>query len=175
MAGQLCVMWPRRPLEGACTMLKKLVLSLAALSGLAALPTAAQAGGYGRSYYDGGYAPRYGYAPRHYAPAYYPRGYYVAPRYGYAYAPRRHRGYAYRDYGYRDYGYRDRHYGRGYRCGSGTTGAIVGGAAGALLGREVGRGGRHGYYGYRRGGGTAGAIIGGAAGALIGRELGRRC
>lgn len=72
-----------------------------------------------------------------------------------------------RDY-YRDHrrsDYRDRRY---YcRRGSGTTGLIVGGAAGALLGREVDR------YGDR----VPGTIIGGAAGALIGRELDRggRC
>lgn len=61
--------------------------------------------------------------------------------------------------------YRDRDY---CRRGSGTTGLIVGGAAGALLGREVDR------YGDR----LPGTIIGGAAGALIGREVdrgGRRC
>jgi outer membrane lipoprotein SlyB len=59
-----------------------------------------------------------------------------------------------------------------YRCRrpDGTTGLIIGGAAGALLGREVaGRGDR-----------TLGTIVGGAAGALIGREVergrgGRRC
>lgn len=68
---------------------------------------------------------------------------------------------------YRRNHYRDRRY---YNCrrGSGTTGLIVGGAAGALLGREVDR------YGDR----VPGTIIGGAAGALIGREIdrgGRRC
>ena len=67
---------------------------------------------------------------------------------------------------YRRNHYRDRRY---YcRRGSGTTGLIVGGAAGALLGREVDR------YGDR----LPGTIIGGAAGALIGREIdrgGRRC
>ena len=60
-----------------------------------------------------------------------------------------------------------------YRCRrpDGTTGLIIGGAAGALLGREVaGRGDR-----------TLGTILGGAAGALVGREVerggsrGRRC
>jgi hypothetical protein len=52
---------------------------------------------------------------------------------------------------------------RNTRCRSGTTGAIVGGAAGALLGREVaGRGDR-----------TLGTILGGAAGALGGRALTR--
>lgn len=68
---------------------------------------------------------------------------------------------------YRRSHYRDRRY---YNCrrGSGTAGLIVGGAAGALLGREVDR------YGDR----APGTIIGGAAGALIGREIdrgGRRC
>ena len=66
--------------------------------------------------------------------------------------------------------YRDRDRDRRYYCrrGSGTTGLIVGGAAGALLGREVDR------YGDR----VPGTIIGGAAGALLGREIdrgGRRC
>ncbi|WP_447758244.1 glycine zipper 2TM domain-containing protein [Sphingopyxis fribergensis] len=65
--------------------------------------------------------------------------------------------------------YRDRRYYQRHHCrrGSGTTGLIVGGAAGALLGREVDR------YGDR----LPGTIIGGAAGALIGREVDRggRC
>jgi hypothetical protein len=44
---------------------------------------------------------------------------------------------------------------------NGTTGLIVGGAAGALIGREVaGRGDR-----------TVGTVLGGAAGALLGREV----
>lgn len=51
---------------------------------------------------------------------------------------------------------------------NGTTGLIIGGAAGALLGREIaGRGDR-----------TLGAILGGAGGALLGREVdrgGSRC
>jgi hypothetical protein len=52
-----------------------------------------------------------------------------------------------------------------YRCRkpNGTTGLIVGGAAGAVIGHQIaGRGDR-----------TLGAIIGGAAGALIGREVER--
>ncbi|HKR17270.1 glycine zipper 2TM domain-containing protein [Rhizorhapis sp.] len=60
-------------------------------------------------------------------------------------------------------------YDRPERCkrSSGTTGLILGGAAGALLGREVDR------YGDR----TPGTVIGAGAGALIGRELDRgdRC
>lgn len=95
---------------------------------------------------------------------------------------RHHRGYHYGhrdDDRYRDYrsdyrrdyrrDNRQRYYRDRYHCrrGSGTTGLIVGGAAGALLGREVDR------YGDR----VPGTIIGGAAGALIGREIDRggRC
>jgi len=51
---------------------------------------------------------------------------------------------------------------RGYaRCGSGTTGTILGAAVGGLLGREVGRGGRN----------TTGLILGAGAGALAGRAI----
>lgn len=53
-----------------------------------------------------------------------------------------------------------------YRCRrpDGTTGLIIGGAGGALIGREVaGRGDR-----------DVGTILGAAAGALIGREVERR-
>ena len=46
---------------------------------------------------------------------------------------------------------------------NGTTGLIVGGAAGALIGREI-DGGRN---------RTAGTIIGAAVGALVGREVQR--
>lgn len=51
----------------------------------------------------------------------------------------------------------------------GTTGLLVGGAVGALLGHEVAG---------RRGDRTLGALLGGAAGALLGREIdrgGSRC
>ena len=76
-------------------------------------------------------------------------------------------------YGNRYYGNRNGYYGRnayygsrnyryGRRC-SGTTGTIVGGVAGALLGREVTRN--------RRNSGTTGAILGGAIGALAGRSI----
>lgn len=56
------------------------------------------------------------------------------------------------------------------RRSNGTTGLIVGGAAGALIGREI-DGGRD---------RTAGTILGAAVGALLGREVqrgmsGRRC
>ena len=67
--------------------------------------------------------------------------------------------------GYSNYNQQRAYYsGRSYqRCKSGTTGAIVGGAGGALLGREVaGRGDR-----------TIGTILGAAVGGLAGRELTR--
>ena len=53
-----------------------------------------------------------------------------------------------------------------YYCGrqDGTTGLLVGGAVGALLGHEVAG---------RRGDRTLGALLGGAAGALLGREIDR--
>ena len=56
------------------------------------------------------------------------------------------------------------------RRSNGTTGLIVGGAAGALVGREIAV----------RGNRTVGAVVGGAAGALVGREVqkgrsARRC
>ena len=65
---------------------------------------------------------------------------------------------SYRDSNY----YRGNSYYRGdYRRCKGTTGTIVGGAGGALLGREIaGRGSR-----------TTGTILGAAAGALLGREI----
>jgi hypothetical protein len=75
------------------------------------------------------------------------------------------RGYddrAYRsDRSYRgDRGYRYR--GNRSRCGNGTTGLIVGGVVGGLLGRAV-----VGDHGDR----TAGLIVGGGAGALAGRAI----
>ena len=53
------------------------------------------------------------------------------------------------------------------RRGNGTTGLIIGGAAGALLGRSL-------DGGYNR---STGTILGGAAGALLGRSVARnsRC
>ncbi len=57
------------------------------------------------------------------------------------------------------------------RRSNGTTGLLIGGAAGALIGREI-DGGRN---------RTAGTVVGAVAGALIGREVqrssrrGRRC
>jgi hypothetical protein len=60
----------------------------------------------------------------------------------------------------------------GNRC-SGTTGTIVGGGIGAVVGSQIAKGrGGYDYYGNRRGGsGTTGAIIGGAVGALLGRKI----
>jgi hypothetical protein len=49
------------------------------------------------------------------------------------------------------------------RRSNGTTGLLIGGAAGALVGREI-DGGRN---------RTAGTLIGGVAGALLGREVQR--
>lgn len=96
-------------------------------------------------------------------------------------------GHGHRHHGHRDYEYRE-YYGpsrpvyyqreapdrayyrdaprRGCRT-SGTTGLIIGGAAGALLGREL-DGGRD---------RATGTILGAGAGALVGRELSRnnRC
>jgi hypothetical protein len=158
------------------TMLKKTMLGLAATASfLTLLPAEAEA--HGRRYrsYDHGY-----YAPVYYTPVY-RRPVYRGPIYHAPVYPRTvYRSRVYYDDGYYGRGYERPYYGRSYgydrryrgRCGSGTGGAIVGGAAGALLGREIARGGR-GYY--RRGGGTTGALIGGAAGALIGREIARSC
>jgi outer membrane lipoprotein SlyB len=50
------------------------------------------------------------------------------------------------------------------RRSNGTVGLIVGGAAGALVGREI-DGGRD---------RTAGTVLGAAAGALVGREITRK-
>ncbi|MEO0031919.1 MAG: hypothetical protein RIS94_1677 [Pseudomonadota bacterium] len=85
------------------------------------------------------------------------------------------RGYAYNDYRrdnrdgyYRGPSWRGRD-GRYYcRRSDGTTGLLIGGAAGALVGRGIA-----GPYGDR----TLGAILGAAGGALLGREVdrGSRC
>jgi len=92
-------------------------------------------------------------------------------------ADARHRDYRYEQgYGdpyYRNQNYNDGYYGRsnayygnryynGRRC-SGTTGTVIGGVAGALLGRGITRDGYH--------SGTTGTILGGAIGALAGRAI----
>lgn len=62
----------------------------------------------------------------------------------------------YRHYHEADYSYR-------CRRGNGTTGLILGGALGALLGRSIDGGRNH----------TLGTVAGAAGGALIGREVQR--
>lgn len=101
---------------------------------------------------------------RHYDYDRYEPGYraYYADRY---YRPGRY--YQTRRLGYGDRIYRGRD-GRYYcRRSDGTTGLIIGGALGALLGRELDRGQSR----------TLGTILGAAGGAMIGRELARdvRC
>lgn len=152
-------------------MFNKIVLGLTAIAATAALPSAADAHGYRYR------APRYYGAPVYYAPPpvyYAPRRVYYAPRPVYYDNGYYGRGYdSYYDRGYSRYD-DGRYYGRTRyrgRCGSGTTGAIIGGAGGALIGRSIARGGSY----YRRGSGTTGAIVGGAVGALLGREIGRSC
>ena len=143
-------------------MFKALTLVISAFS-MAAVPAAADAhhyNGYGNedrdhegdgqgderdqgAYQQQGYYPQQGY--------YEQRGYYPQQAYSYD------NGYSGRSYGYR------RH-----RC-SGTTGTILGGGAGALLGRSLGRG--SGYY--HQNSGTTGTILGAALGALVGRQVGK--
>ncbi|UZW54889.1 glycine zipper 2TM domain-containing protein [Sphingobium sp. JS3065] len=124
-----------------------LALSLAA-SIMAGLPSLAHAHGGERSWYryeeyrHDDYDDDHDDRPR-YRRSYYESREYERPRY----QPRRH--------------YRDE---RRYRCGgSGTTGLLLGGVAGALLGRSVDR------YGDR----APGTIVGAGAGALLGREVDR--
>jgi len=62
-----------------------------------------------------------------------------------------------------DRGYQGRSYYRGQRRCSGTTGTIVGGAAGALAGRAIDS----------RGSRLTGTVLGAAAGALLGRHVGK--
>ena len=69
----------------------------------------------------------------------------------------------YRDGSYYGPTWRDRQGRLRCRRSNGTTGLIIGGAAGALIGREL-DGGRS---------RTTGTILGAAAGALIGREVQR--
>ena len=117
-------------------MFKKITLgAAAALAAVSALPAAAEA--HGRSgYYDDRYAQTYRDD---------------------RYARSSNDGY------YRDRTYRDSRSYRGDRRCSGTTGTIVGGAAGALAGRAIDS----------RGSRTTGTILGVAAGALLGRQIGK--
>ena len=154
---------------------KTLFIASAAAATLVAIPAAAEAQGY-----YGGYNQPYGQQAYGYQPSY---GY-QQPYYGQQRQYRQQRRYGQqRYYGQQayygqqgQYGQQRAYYGnRRQRCGKGTTGLIVGGAAGALLGREVERGSsRSRYYG-RRSGGTTGAILGGAIGALVGRQVARSC
>lgn len=84
------------------------------------------------------------------------------------YDDRRYDERRYRDHDYRDQrNYRDEHEhkrhdeGKYCRKTDGGTGTIIGGAVGAILGREIDK------HGDR----TLGTVIGAAGGALIGREL----
>lgn len=125
--------------------MKKLLLSAAALATvIPAVPAAADppswAPAYGRRAHD---AYNNGYNNQGYNNGYYAQGY--------------------GDRGYGGQTWRGRD-GRYYcRRSNGTTGLLVGGAAGALVGRSI-DGGRN---------RTAGTLIGGVAGALLGREVQR--
>jgi hypothetical protein len=132
-------------------MFKKIALAtVAAATALTMAPTAADAQGYG---YSNGYNRSYSGHNRGYSN--YNRGYngYNNQSYGNGYY---NQGYAYQN------SRSNRYYGYGRRC-SGTTGTIVGGVAGALLGRGITRNGYH--------SGTTGTILGGALGALAGRAV----
>ncbi|MGE5723044.1 MAG: glycine zipper 2TM domain-containing protein [Sphingomonadales bacterium] len=127
-------------------MTKKLLLAAAAVALAAPLgPAAAD---------PPPWAPAHGYRAKHggYGALYYPDPYY---------RPGRH----YRDrvLTYRDRIYRGRD-GRYYcRRSDGTTGLIIGGAIGALIGRELDRGRSR----------TVGTLVGAGTGALLGREIDR--
>jgi hypothetical protein len=139
-------------------MIKQLAQAAAiasvALTGVAATPALAhdryERGDYYGNPYRGDDDDRYEGRHRSHDRDQYRRGYYNNGYYDnrYAYPDRRTR-------------YNNR------RCGSGSTGTILGAVAGGLLGREVGRGGRHNR------GSTTGLIIGAGAGALVGREIDR--
>jgi hypothetical protein len=128
-------------------MFKKLTLaSIVLVSAATALPAAADARPYDRyaqsqGYYGNSNYNRGGY---HGNSSYNRNGYYGNSYYGRG-------GY----YGRGDY--------RGRRC-NGVTGAIVGGAAGALIGRSLDNG-----YGDRAGGTIIGGILGAVAGNAIDR------
>ena len=128
--------------------------SVAAAMGVATLLTSTPVMAHGHRGYDDGerYEQNYAYNDGNYRNNGYNNGY----NDGYY----RNRD----DRDYRDNGYRNQ------RCSKGTTGLIIGGVVGGLLGRAV-----VGRYGDR----TAGAIIGAGAGALAGRAVerdgSRRC
>ena len=145
--------------------MRKFILAVSALS-MIALPAAADAhrhhgydneNGYSRGDDqddDQGDEQQRGY--------YQQQGYYPQQRYS------QQQGY-YQQQAYNNNGYNGRSYGYSrHRC-SGTTGTLIGGGAGALLGRSLGRG--SGYY--HQNSGTTGTIIGGVLGALAGRQVGK--
>ena len=109
---------------------------------------------YGGSYYGG--SPYYG---SYYGGSPYYGGYgsYAQPYYGSYYGGSPYYGRSY--------------YGSRYRCGNGTTGALVGGALGAVVGSQVAT--SRNRYGYRSGDRTTGALIGGALGAVVGSQVAR--
>lgn len=115
-----------------------------------------------RDWDDDGYYEHEGPDRREYREEHYRRdgnGYESYERHRVEYRPR------YADY---DESRSRRYYGHRYhRCGSGTTGAILGGVVGGLLGREVGRGGPWNEPS------TTGLIVGAGAGALAGRAIER--
>ena len=131
-------------------MFKKSIIALSALS-MVAVPAAADAHRY-RGYDNGYYNQNYnnGYDNQNYNNGY-NNGYYNNGYQNQAYD----NGYYGRSNGYRD-----------HRC-SGTTGTIVGGVGGALIGRSIGRGS------YHQNSGTTGTILGAAIGALVGRQVGK--
>jgi hypothetical protein len=100
------------------------------------------------------------WAPAHGRRAHEEQAYNYAPYTAY---DRHHRRYQERRLGRNDYVWRGND-GRYYcRRSDGTTGLIIGGAVGALLGSQIaGRGDR-----------TLGALLGGAGGALLGRSVDR--
>jgi uncharacterized protein YcfJ len=139
------------------TTWRKMLMVAAGLATVATvIPTAALADGHGRGHRK--HHHHHGYHERVYVeerPVYYRERVYVEERPVY-----RQRYYEPAPRYYRE---EPRRYRSSCRSG-GTTGLIVGGAAGALLGREV-DGGRD---------RTAGTIIGASAGALLGREIDRK-
>lgn len=140
-------------------MLKTFSLAAAAaVTAMVAMPAAAEAQPRGKAH---GYWNNSAHARGYYDDRYDRRDrYYRGDRYERGYDRRYDDRYSRRGYGERHYD--ERRYSR--RC-SGTTGTIIGGVAGALLGREVTR------DRYRGRSGTTGAILGGAAGALAGRAI----
>lgn len=130
--------------------MKKILMALSALTMVAAPAAAHPVQDYYGRYVQHSHQDSYGYQDR----------YYDQRRYEH-----RGRGYAYgRQYDRPVAVWRDRRDGRTYcRRSDGTVGIIVGGAAGAIVGREI-------DGGYNR---SVGTILGGAVGALLGRQIAR--